>query len=97
MKLSEDKKRELVNKLFWDKDIDIDYILKLLNGGHERSPGDKNDLYCRLLKTYDWYTLLKLISSDRLKHEALNEAVITMLFPKELRKKYQYARKVLSE
>jgi len=97
MKLTEDRKKELLSKLFWDKNIDIEYILELLDGGPERFPGDKANLYCRLLTTYDWYTLLKLISSDRLKHEALSETVITLLFPKELRKKYQYAKKVLSE
>jgi len=96
MKLSEDKKRELVNKLFWDRNVDIEYILKLLDGGPERFPGDKANLYCRLLTTYGWYTLLKLIPFDLLKDEALSETVIMRLFPNELRKKYQYARKVLS-
>lgn len=97
MELSEDRKRELLNKVFWDKKIDIEYILELLHGGPERFPGDKTNLYIRLLTTYDWHTLLKLLSSDSLKNEALSESVVTLLFPKELKKKYQYARKVLSE
>jgi len=97
MKLSEDKKRELLHKLFWDKTIDIEYVLELLEGGPERFPGDKTNLYCRLLTTYGWYTLLKLIPLERLKCEALSEGVIKRLFPKELREKYQYAREVLSE
>lgn len=96
MKFSEDKKRELLHKLFWDKNVDIEYVLKLLEGGPEQFPGDKVNLYCRLLTTYGWYTLLKLIPSDRLKNEALSETVIERLFPNELREKYQYARKVLS-
>jgi hypothetical protein len=95
--LSEDRKKELLRKLFWDKNIEIEYILGLLSGGPERFSGDKANLYRRLLTTYDWHTLLKIIALDRLKHEALNETVISLLFPKELRKKYQYASKVLSE
>ena len=96
MKFSEDKKRELLKKLFWDKDVDIDYILKLLEGGAEINPGDRVNLYYRLLTTYDWYTLLKLISIDRLKTEALSDVVTSRLFPDALREKYQYARRVLS-
>lgn len=97
MVLSEDKKRELLYKLFWDKKIDLEYVLELLRGAPERSPGDKTNLYLRLLTTYDWYTLLKLLDPDSLKNEVLSESVVELLFPKELAKKYQYARKVLSE
>jgi hypothetical protein len=93
---SEDKKRELLQKVFWDKDVDLEYILELLDGGPERFPGDKTNLYCRLLTTYGWYTILKLIPFERLKQEALNERVISLLFPRDLREKYQYARRVLS-
>jgi len=97
MEFTENRKRELLSKLYWDKKVDIQYILALLHRGPERFPGDKTHLYYRLLTTYDWYTLLKLLSFDSLKNEALNESVLKRLFPKELRKKYQYARKVLSE
>jgi hypothetical protein len=95
--LSEGRKRELLHKLFWDKKIDLEYVLELLHGAPERSPGDKTNLYLRLLTTYDWYTLLKLLSPDRLKDEVLSESVVALLFPKGLGKKYQYARRVLSK
>ena len=97
MQFSRDKKRELLVKAFWDKNVDIEYILNLLEGGAESVPGDRIDLYHRLLATYDWYTVLKLIPIDRLKNEALSEAVINRLFPDELRKKYRYAQRILSE
>jgi len=96
MPLSEEKKKILLSRVFWDKTTDIDYAVELLNGAPERFPGDRTNLYCRLLTTYDWYTLLNLITVDTLKHEALSESVVGLLFPKELRKKYEYARKVLS-
>jgi hypothetical protein len=97
MELSEETKRELLNKLFWDRKIDLEYVLGLLYGGPERSAGDKTNLYLRLLTTYDWYTLLKLLGPDSLKNEVLSESVVALLFPKELGMKYRYARKVLSE
>jgi len=46
--------------------------------------------------TYGWYTILKLIPFERLKQKALNERVISLLFPRDLREEYQYARRVLS-
>jgi hypothetical protein len=97
MEVSYEKKRELLQKLFWDRDTDAEYILELLDGGPERFPEDKANLYGRLLTTYGWYRLLKLIPIKRLKEEALSETVIGRLFPKELQERYEYARKVLSE
>lgn len=96
MKLSRDNQVELVNNLFWDMNVEIDYILKLLEGGAERHPKDKINLYLRLLTSCDWYTLLKLMPIDLLKREVLADTVINRLFPPALREKYKYARSVLS-
>ena len=97
MTFSRDKKKALLARLFWDRKPDIEYVLELLDGGPERFAGDRINLYCRLLSTYGWYTLLKLIPNDRLRDEALSDAVIARLFPGELKKKYEYARRALSE
>ena len=96
MEFPKDKKIELCKNLFWDRNIEPDYVLKLLEGGTERYPGEKINLYVRLLTTYDWYTLLKLIPVDQLKREVLSEGVVNHLFPPALRERYQYARRVLS-
>jgi hypothetical protein len=97
MPVSQEKKKELLSRIFWDKTTDVDYAMELLNGAPERFPEDRTNLYCRLLTTYDWYTLLNLITVERLKQEALSESVVGRLFPKELREKYRYAREVLSD
>ena len=96
MSFSEQKKKELLQKVFWDKTADTDYALELLKSGAEHFQGDRADLYRRLLMTYDWYTLLDLIPREQLEQEVFTETVITRLFPKELRDKYRYARHVLS-
>ena len=95
--LDKKDKKKIVKKLFWDRNVDIDYMLQLLEGAPEQIPGDKIDLYRRFLTSCDWYLLLKLFSIDKLKDEILNEKVITRLFPKELKDRYRYARKILSE
>lgn len=90
-------KNEIVKKLFWDRDVDIAYMLSLLEGKPELIPGDRTDLYRRFLTSHDWYTLLDLFSLTTLKNEILDEKVICRLFPKDLRNRYRYARKILSE
>ena len=96
MEIPRDKKKELLGKLFWDRQVGVDYILDLLEGGSEKFTGDRITVYCKLLMTYDWYTLLKLIPLDRLIKEALSDRVIECLYPAELKKKYKYAQKMLS-
>jgi hypothetical protein len=97
MPFSEENRQELLRRVFWDKSMDVHYVLELLNGAPERFPEDRDNLYRRLLTTYDWYTLLNLIAVDRLKNEAVSESVVGRLFPKDLREKYRYALKVLSD
>ena len=96
MPLSQDKKKQLLSKTFWDKHIDVNYALRLLKGEPERFQHDRANLYRRLMSTYDWYTILDLIPVDQLRDVALSEPVVGQLFPKELREKYRYARDVLS-
>ena len=90
-------KKEILKKLFWDRNVDINYMVSLLEGKPEFIPGDRIDLYRRFLTSHDWYTLLNLFSLTILKDEILDEKVICRLFPKDLRNRYRYARKILSE
>ncbi len=89
--------QRILKKLYWDRNIDLIYLTQLLDGRPERILGDKIDLHRRFLISFDWYTLLKLFSIETLKNEVLNEKVICRLYPKELRKRYRYARDILSE
>lgn len=90
-------KKQMIKKLYWDRDIDAEYVSQLIDGQPERIQGDRIDLYRRFLTSYDWYTLLKHFSLPKLKDEILDEKVISRLFPKELKDRYRYARKILSE
>jgi hypothetical protein len=90
----EEKKRRL-EMAFWDLAVDADSLLRLLNGEIEDAGGlDRHGLYRRLLSTYDWYTLLKIIPHERLS-QMLDDVVLDRLFPKDLKEKYRYARKLL--
>jgi len=91
------KRKELLSKLYWDLDYSPEYIENLLNNADK----DNNsieiiNLYRRLLKTFDWYTLLKLVPPHQLKH-LLSDDVIKGIHPRELQNKYVYARRILSK
>lgn len=79
----------------WDLKLDPGLLLRLLNDEIESIEGfDKVHLYRRLLTTYDWYTLMKIVPPDKLR-SMLDDSVLNGLFPKDLKDKYLYARSVL--
>ena len=94
---SPEYRKQILKKLFWDRNIDPDYMLGLIDGKPELIPGERTDLYRRFLTSCDWYTLLKIFSIRQLRDELLDENVITRVYPKELIQRYRYARKILSE
>ena len=96
-KLTNQEKEKLLSRLYWDMDIMPEDIIRLLDedfGGKQRV--EKVNLYCRLLRSYDWYTLLKLVPPEFYK-EMLSEPVLKCIYPKELRDKYIYAGEILSQ
>lgn len=90
-----EEKKKLLADAFWDKHIDVNQLYDLLTGKIAVVPFfDKKSIYCRLLTTYGWYTLIGLLPNESLR-EALADDVLERLYPKELKKKYQYARTIL--
>ncbi len=94
--LSKYEKKKLISQVYWDMEADIDYLIDILEGKiRATDENDLNTLYRRLLNTYDWYTLLKLIPEEYLE-DALTDTIIKQLFPKNLNLRFKYARNVLS-
>jgi hypothetical protein len=93
--LSKEKKEELLSKLYWDRDVKTDHLYHLLyDEVGETGNIEKINLYCRLLTTYDWYTVMKLLPVTKIK-KALSDEVINRLYPKDLKDRFLYARDVL--
>ena len=93
--LSEEEKRTILNRLFWDEDVDIVQLDRIL----KKTVGDSIDpkeriLFRRLLMSCDWYTLLKLLSQEKLK-SILSDSILDTIFPKDLQDRYRYVRNVL--
>ena len=94
--LTEREKKKLLSKVYWDMSVDPEELFQVLQGeATEPENIDKTAIYRRLLTTYDWYTLLRLIPEKQLA-EVLSDQVIDRLYPKTLRKRFLYARQVLS-
>lgn len=96
-KLSEAEIKSLLSKLYWDLNVNSDKLYLLLNGKIQKTGGiDRLNLYYRILTGCDWYTILKLIPHEDL-NSLLNDEVLNRIFPNDLRDKYLYARRILSE
>ncbi|MCK5098547.1 MAG: hypothetical protein KAR45_10625, partial [Desulfobacteraceae bacterium] len=80
---------------FWDRNVDENQLYDLITGKIKTLPFlDKKLVFCRLLSTYDWYTLINLIPEKTLR-QTLSDDILDRLYPKELKEKYKYARKIL--
>ncbi len=94
--LSSEEKEKRLSRLYWDMDINPADIYSLLNKEtQELESVDEINFYCRLLSSCDWYTLLKLVPLKNIE-KILCDTVIDRLYPKELKARFLYARKILS-
>lgn len=92
---SAQEKKQLLEDAFWDRKIDPDQVYDLITGRIESLPlMDKKSVFARLLSTYNWFTLLKLLPEQALE-ETMTDDVLSRLYPRELRGKYRYARSLL--
>jgi hypothetical protein len=94
--LTSSEKEKIISRLFWDMKIKPFDADKLLAEKFEAiDDGQSQRFFVRLLTSCDWYTLLKLIPADQLAL-VLSDRIIDNLFPQDLKRKYIYARTVLS-
>ena len=97
-KYSEDEIKKKLKAAFWDVNISADELYEILKSDcdFKKFHVDKKSIYCRILNTYGWYTILKIFSLQEIK-SMLKDDVLIKLFPKSLKTKYQYVRRVLFE
>ena len=94
--LSQEEKEKIITHLYWDMKIDPKDFFNLLNkDADDFEDANEINFYRRLLVSCHWYTLLKLIPFEKMR-KLLSDQVIGKLYPKDLRDRYLYARRVLS-
>lgn len=93
--LSEPEIKNMLSRLYWDVKVQPDQLHELLKGKIERiGHVDILNLYYRMLMTYDWYTILKIVPADKL-GELLSDAVLERIRFKDLKEKFLYARQII--
>jgi hypothetical protein len=89
--------KSLLSKLYWDIEIDPDELYMLLMGEIDKvGPIQQSNLFYRILTSYDWYTILRLIPSKEF-NKILEDDILNRIRPKDLKEKYLHARNVISK
>ncbi|TVQ07599.1 MAG: hypothetical protein EA359_00030 [Balneolaceae bacterium] len=90
---------KLISPLLWDRNTDEKYYLQLLEKEKRTSAEEKElqSLYIKILNFNNWHTVVKHFGVKYAVEQMLTENVIRGLFPRPLRKKYEFVRNVLSE
>ncbi len=95
-RLTRSEKEKILLRLFWDVDPGDFKLDDLLAGDTEDlNSVEEQNVYRRLLMSCDWYTLMKILPLFKIR-AILKRPVIEELYPKDLRKRFFYARDVLS-
>lgn len=94
---SYERKLELMCGLMWDYHYPPEECLEVLEGkqdyvGHY----DEKKLFRKLLESYPWFTILGIITPERIM-ELLTEDVVRSLRFKSLAKRYEFIRSRLPE
>ena len=93
--LSEPEIKNMLSRLYWDVKVQPGQLHELLTGKIERiGHVDILNLYYRMLMTYDWYTILKIVPEDKL-GELLSDPVLDRIRFRDLKEKFLYAREIL--
>ena len=93
MSLTKKEIEILLSRLNWDVDVDPERLYLLLTGKIDRVEHiDIHNLYYRILTTFGWYDILKIVAPENL-GELLNDSVLEKIRFKDLKEKYLYARK----
>ena len=88
-------RRRLLKMAFWEMDIDTEALIEVLDGVADGAETvQREQLFVRLLTSFDWYTILKLIPPEVL-GQALSDEVLERVWPLDLRQRLRYARSVL--
>jgi len=93
--LSEPEIKDLLSRLYWDVKVQPDDLYALLKSEIEKIGHiDILNLYHRMLTTFDWYTILRIVPSDKL-GDLLSDAVLDKIRFTDLKEKFLYARQTI--
>jgi len=90
---SEQEIKEKLKLLLWDTPATADDAYNLLMYD-KPCRISKHNLYQKILTTFPWFTVLKIIPKEKIVY-AMSEEVLRGLFPKKLKENYLNARRFI--
>jgi hypothetical protein len=95
--MSEKEIKAILSKINWDTPHSNEDLYRVFTGVISHTGGiDKKWIYLRILNSFNWYTVLKIIPKSELRF-LLSDEIINNLFPRHLRNKYKHVRSALFE
>jgi hypothetical protein len=89
----------IIKPLLWDTKLPASEYLKILKKTkNQRTLLEQklaNDIYIKIINFNYWRNIRQMFSIKRLRAEVLDDKVIQGLFPRQLRKDYEYVRRIL--
>jgi len=95
-KIDEQELKRRLKQVVWDYNISEDDLLEIFLRGKTITGLNQTQLKAKLLNGNNWYTILKLVGIENAK-TLLAPEITSILFPRQLRERYQHARRVLFE
>ena len=81
----------------WDYSVSVCDMDELLNGKIDKAGHyTREKLFAKILIGLPWYTIIQLLPVENIK-EMLTDEVIGALWPRSVKKQYEYIRKRLQE
>ena len=95
--MDQQHRHKVLQSIMWDYSISAIDMEKLLNGKIEKAGHyTRQKLFAKMLTGLPWYTIIQLLPVENIK-EMLTDEVIRALWPKSVKKQYEYVRKRLQE
>lgn len=85
--------RRMIKSILWDSEKTVDEVMAVLMQKNESD--EKKRFIARLLKSFNWYKLMTIFSTDKLRAIILDKEIIRSIFPNSLREKYKNVSKIL--
>ena len=95
--MDKQQRHKVLQSVMWDYSISVSDMENLLDGKIDKAGHyTRETLFAKMLIGLPWYTIIQLMPLAKVK-EMLTDDIISVLWPKPVKKQYEYVRKRLQE
>jgi hypothetical protein len=90
-------RQKILRQILWDYSISYEETEAVLSGEKEYAGHlNKEMLFLKIIESYSWFTILKLLTPAEIKHLLTNKVIGKLRSP-ALQKKYEFVQKRLQQ